>query len=430
VRIAAQLIECASQTSVWSDRFERNLSDIFELQDEIAAAVASALQVTFSRTAPTELVDAEAYELFLRARKLGFDNANAETAALLEQAVTKAPAFAQAWAELARVRGFLLRYVSSDQPYAPRRAAAAEAAETSLRLDAHLGAAYAALSMLEPLGAYRAQESALQLGLSISPSDPALLYAISLFSATVGRMQHALAYAKQAYQLDPLYPYAANWYAAMSGAAGDYEGSQRMFDDFRARWPDHREFTSNPAMAAANNGDRRRFEALEQFAREAGFVKDDLSSRIQWQYGRARLDGNAALVASLRELLDDSLARATVQPLELLVGAFSLGLNDEFFAVIEKASFAYMFADDGPPFPALGRSPGIIFHASNAELRHDIRFVGLCAKLGLCNYWVHTERWPDCVDDLAPYYNFRGECEKVVAVPPLPPANDLGTPSE
>src|SRR5580658_2694488 len=48
VRISAQLIECANQTTLWSDRFDRDLSDVFALQDEIAGAVAAALKVAFA----------------------------------------------------------------------------------------------------------------------------------------------------------------------------------------------------------------------------------------------------------------------------------------------------------------------------------------------------------------------------------------------
>jgi len=68
VRISAQLIECASSTTLWSDRFDRDLSDIFALQDEIAAAVAAALKTTFAPAAAVGAIDPAAYDLYLRAR--------------------------------------------------------------------------------------------------------------------------------------------------------------------------------------------------------------------------------------------------------------------------------------------------------------------------------------------------------------------------
>ena len=54
VRISAHLVECASETTVWSDRFERELIDVFALQDEIAGAVAGALKTAFARSPLTK----------------------------------------------------------------------------------------------------------------------------------------------------------------------------------------------------------------------------------------------------------------------------------------------------------------------------------------------------------------------------------------
>ncbi len=48
-------------------------------------------------------------------------------------------------------------------------------------------------------------------------------------------------------------------------------------------------------------------------------------------------------------------------------------------------------------------------------MRRDRRFVKLCAQLGLCDYWVKTGRWPDCADEVAPYYDFRAEAQRYVA---------------
>jgi hypothetical protein len=57
VRISANLIECAGETTIWSDRFESELSDIFALQDSIAAAVAAALDVVFAPRAAVGAID-------------------------------------------------------------------------------------------------------------------------------------------------------------------------------------------------------------------------------------------------------------------------------------------------------------------------------------------------------------------------------------
>ena len=58
---------------------------------------------------------------------------------------------------------------------------------------------------------------------------------------------------------------------------------------------------------------------------------------------------------------------------------------------------------------------GFIFSRGGAAaLMQDIRYVGLCAKLGLCSYWVETGRWPDCAQpDLLPY-DFKAEARRLV----------------
>jgi hypothetical protein len=49
------------------------------------------------------------------------------------------------------------------------------------------------------------------------------------------------------------------------------------------------------------------------------------------------------------------------------------------------------------------------------EIRNDARFVRLCARLGLVQFWLATSKWPDCVDQVP--YDFKVECEKVRDVP-------------
>ena len=73
--------------------------------------------------------------------------------------------------------------------------------------------------------------------------------------------------------------------------------------------------------------------------------------------------------------------------------------------------------------------PGILFISTFPEFRRDPRFVKLCARLGLVDYWLSTQHWPDCVDEVAPYYDFKAECAKVAAGPPLPPANEFAPPT-
>ena len=51
-----------------------------------------------------------------------------------------------------------------------------------------------------------------------------------------------------------------------------------------------------------------------------------------------------------------------------------------------------------------------LFAAAFPELRADPRFVKLCARLGLVEYWLATQKWPDCADNVP--YDFRADCQK------------------
>jgi adenylate cyclase len=109
VRITAQLTDATHDTQVWAERFDRNLDDIFAIQEEISRAIVGALKV---RLAPAEkealerrpTANAEAYELYLLARQ--FDRTGSERlkpliVRICERALTLDPDFGQAWVRIA-----------------------------------------------------------------------------------------------------------------------------------------------------------------------------------------------------------------------------------------------------------------------------------------------------------------------------------------
>ena len=130
------------------------------------------------------------------------------------------PEFARAWEFLASMQVERLRFDDGKQPQAIKRADVVAAAETALKLDPGLGAAYQALGQLEPFGRFAEREALHRKALAVAPNDPTVLTNASLFFAEVGRMRDALEYARQAYALDPMYPWAASWYAATLEFAG------------------------------------------------------------------------------------------------------------------------------------------------------------------------------------------------------------------
>ncbi|MDH5331831.1 MAG: winged helix-turn-helix domain-containing protein, partial [Aquincola sp.] len=124
VRISAHLMEASSRTTLWSDRYDRGLEDIFAVQDEISEAIARALDQTFSSFS-TRAVDPAVYDLYLRASPKSYAPDDLRTCVgLLEVVAQRAPHFVEAWGRLAYLRGFLHVYL----PFAERAESAARVA--------------------------------------------------------------------------------------------------------------------------------------------------------------------------------------------------------------------------------------------------------------------------------------------------------------
>src|SRR5580704_15880146 len=235
VRVTAQLVDCASQTELWADRFDRALTDIFALQDEIAAAIATALNAALAPAAPQGPIDPIAYDLYLRARAPAPDPTLFDIP-LLEQAVARAPDFAQGWAMLAFARAVDLcwnrRAIAKPAEWAGMRAAA----DRALKLDPAAGIAYLALATGTAIcGRYAEQHALVEKALAVLPNDPIVLVQACGFADTVGRQRLALDYASRAYEVDQRY--AANFYANALEATGRREEGFAVHERAVERWP-------------------------------------------------------------------------------------------------------------------------------------------------------------------------------------------------
>jgi adenylate cyclase len=418
VRISANLIECAGETTLWSDRFDRELSDIFAVQDEIAGAVAAALKAAFAPAAQAESIDPAAYTLYLKARDLRNNGLLSPTTVisvieLLDEATRRGPKFARAWEFLAAMQVEHLRFDQIRQPEALRRADVVVTAETALRLDPSLGGAYQALGQLQPFGGFSEREALHRKALSVAPNDPTVLTNASLFFAEVGRIRESLEYAAQAYALDPMYPWAASWYAVTLEYAGKNEECLGLWKSFCERWPDNELIVWGAVCAAVDFHAWTWFDDLKETAAEKGFTSPALRGAMTWG-DRLRHPAPQVLAQEL-ERAKARLSRIGVLPLFTFTKLYSFGLADETFDLIARSSFDYMFDPEmGSPNGAEG--PSVIFGgAGGPVMMHDVRFAGLCVRLGLCGYWVKSGCWPDCADEGALPYDFKAECRRLAA---------------
>ncbi|HKK28491.1 MAG TPA: tetratricopeptide repeat protein [Gemmatimonadota bacterium] len=148
VRITAQLIDAATDSHLWSETYDRELKDVFAIQDDIAQSIVKALQVTLTpkeRRAMQFVAtsDPEAYDYYLRGRRYMYSMARRDyehAIRMFEQAIDVDSKFALAYAGIADAYSHLYRYVEATQDNAAR---AKQASEKAVVLDPDSAEAHA-----------------------------------------------------------------------------------------------------------------------------------------------------------------------------------------------------------------------------------------------------------------------------------------------
>jgi TolB-like protein/Flp pilus assembly protein TadD len=229
VRITAQLIEARSDTHLWSQTYDRELDDIFAIQDEISATVVAQLKITLLGAAPhVQEADPEAYTLYLQARHLGHlgtPEGYEQSIALYQQALAIDPDYAVAW------NGLASNYSNQASigllPIDEGNAKAREAAEKALAIDPDHAPAHASLGMLalwfddDLAQAARHFERALQL----DPANIDIIGNASGLLQSLGRVDEAITLDEYVAALDPVGPESLNNLGYSYGYAGRWDES-------------------------------------------------------------------------------------------------------------------------------------------------------------------------------------------------------------
>ena len=235
LRLAAQLSNTADGLSLWSESYEREVKDIFEVQDELAGAIVAALAprlVTSARTgagsAPASAPgrrsrDLAAYDLYLKGRYFWHQRGEAalrSAAARFEEAITRDPEFAAAHAGLADALALLPVYGAT--PSDSVLPLARIHAERAIALDGTLAEAHATLGLVHrTTGEWALSERALRRALALDPTSAAAHQWHGEVLVITGRLAAAAAALRQAHQLDPLSPIIAAELGYMLTLAGE-----------------------------------------------------------------------------------------------------------------------------------------------------------------------------------------------------------------
>jgi adenylate cyclase len=229
LRVTVQLVNAADGFHLWSERYDREIEDVFAIQDEIARSIARRLQVEIEGDQAEPLVkpgteNLEAYRLYVKGRALLYKRGSAIPRALecCQRAVTIDPEYALAWAGLGEAYTALGYYgFAPAQDSMPK---GLEAARRAVAIDPSLGEAHSALALASLLGTWDSTEAKCEFlrGIELNPRYlPAQTwYAFFYLQLSEGQLEEGMAQAKVALVSDPLSSYAHTMYALTCAIAG------------------------------------------------------------------------------------------------------------------------------------------------------------------------------------------------------------------
>ena len=234
VRITAQLISAEDGFHKWSETYDRELNDIFAVQDEISRNVAEALKVKLldQKVSSAEGKSGDAYNAFLQGRYFNdrFTAENLQKAiTYYQKAIEIDPNYAPAWTGLARVHR--IQANRGEMPYDEGYRKAREEVEKALRLDETLAVAHAEMGWIKRSydWDWSGAEASFDRALKLEPGNATIVRGSAVVPSTLGRFDDAIKLTHRALELDPLSPLIYNNLGLQTYYAGRYEESIAAF---------------------------------------------------------------------------------------------------------------------------------------------------------------------------------------------------------
>ena len=243
VRIAAQLIKAENGYHLWSESYDRQLDDIFAIQDDIAGAVVDALKLTLlGETPQTEPMNPESYVLYLQAVHVGAHmhaEALEQSNALLNKVLAISPDYARAWRLLAR--NFAVQVEKGLLPRDEGNALTRDAISRALAVDPDLAEAHSWLAVWDAGngGDLVASAQRLQLALKLEPNNSLVTSHAASFLSILGRLDETIAISEYELSVDPLSPIIHNNLAWHYLAAGQPDEAIATIHTLQMLSPDY-----------------------------------------------------------------------------------------------------------------------------------------------------------------------------------------------
>jgi eukaryotic-like serine/threonine-protein kinase len=371
LRVTAQLTNATDGLALWSDTYERQMKDVFAVQDDIANSIAGALRVALApapagkpgipRNALAGTEDMAAYDLYLRGRYFWHqrgDESLRRAALYFSQAIDRDPTFARAHAGLADALGLLPIYgrTPADSAFPLAR----QSAERALQLDSTLAEAHTTLGLiLKSTGEWQSAASEFRTALSLDSTYATGHQWYAEVLIITGRVREAVKELEKARDLEPLSPVINAELGYALGLAGKYADAklagQRAIELDSTLWTGH----AFLAFSELFGGEYDRAVGRMGQAVRLGQGLDPLVGALAYALAKS---GKAD---SARTLLKTVEARAQSRggsPIAMAMGEVGLGNNDAALrwldrAAKEKDPWLYAMSINGAVFDAIRADP-------------------------------------------------------------------------
>jgi serine/threonine protein kinase/tetratricopeptide (TPR) repeat protein len=374
IRIAAQLVNVESGYHLWSETYDRQLEDVFAIQDEISRAIVDALRLrlgsdTGQLVVPTK--NLEAYNSYLKGRF--FFNRFTESGLrksldFYQQVLLQEPGYARAFAGIADCWCALGDdWVAPDDAYPRAKAAATRALEHDPELAEAMTSLGKVLCWYE--WDFAGAEHHLRRAVTLNPNYAEAHWTLGSVLPAVGLLHEAIEEMRKALTLDPLYPQYSRWLARFLLYDKDYAGA--ITQSHKTLELNSEYFQAYLDIGSACLAQGRSEQALEWFGRGQALetsVRSYDAFIVRALAPLGRHDEAEEILARLEEEARHHYLRGEI----LAMGYAAMGNLDRAFALLERAFQA--------------RSAGLIYlHLDPAyePLRGDPRFDDLVRRIGL-----------------------------------------------
>jgi serine/threonine protein kinase/tetratricopeptide (TPR) repeat protein len=374
IRITAQLTDVKNGYTLWTETYDRQLEDVFAVQDEISRAIVDALKLKLVGEEPLVVpttANLEAYTLYLRGRFLcaKYNESDLRKAIeMFEAALAKDPGYARAYAGIADTWSRLADdWVAPSEAYPKARSAAKRALELERTLPealTALGRVYAWYDW-----DFAAAERELSRSVQLNPSSAETHFVLATALPALGRLPRAIDEMREALVSDPLSPIYGRYLGRFLVFAGQHEAAIRQSNATLELHPGYNQVFIN--MGSAHLGLGQAQEALDWYQRAQSLDSAVRSYDAFIVRALAALEEREEAEAILERLEKESTTQY-IRAESLAMGYAAVGDVDRAFECLERA-----FQD---------RSAGLIFFHVDpgfAPLRGDPRYGSLVERIGL-----------------------------------------------